>query len=83
LGARRKEKKFRTVEVGRTTSGKPRNKADFEKMAITERRGNCDVRRGDNRNPILKFVLSSEISVSDGGEYEDGRLLGCCAVRSP
>jgi hypothetical protein len=27
-----------------------------------------------------KFTLRSEISGCHGGEYEDGCLLGCCAV---
>jgi hypothetical protein len=29
---------------------------------------------------LLKFKGKSEISGSHGGEYEDGWLLGCCAV---
>jgi hypothetical protein len=29
-----------------------------------------------------KFSLCSEISGSQGGEYEDGCLMGCCAVKS-
>jgi hypothetical protein len=28
----------------------------------------------------VRLTVGSEISGSHGGEYEDGRLLGCCAV---
>jgi hypothetical protein len=32
-------------------------------------------------NPMyLKFKIHCKISGSRGGEYEDGCLLGCCAV---